>query len=53
MVSRLMINLRDPTLSRPTDIDMALATCRDGRISTFVLEDTLPTTVGSVSESNP
>lgn len=48
-----MINLRDPTLSRPADFDMALTTSRDGRVSTFVLEDTLPTTVGSVPESNP
>jgi len=53
MISRLMINLRDPTLSRPADFNMALTVSHDGRVSTFVLEDTLPTTVGSVPESNP
>jgi len=48
-----MINLRDPTLGRPADFDTALTTSHDGRISTFVLEYTLPTSAGSVPESNP
>jgi len=50
MISRLMINLRDPTLDRLADFDMALTMSHDGRISTFVLEDT---STGSVPESNP
>jgi hypothetical protein len=46
-----MINMRDPTLGRPADIDMALTTRHDGRISTIVLE-LEDTSAGSVPESN-
>lgn len=51
MISRLMINLRDPTLGRPADFDMAL-TASHGRISTIVLE-LEDTSAGSMPESNP
>jgi len=44
MVSRLMINLRDPGLHEPDDRDGAFTTTRVGYISTFVLNDVSSTT---------
>jgi len=53
MVSRIMINLHDPTLHRPTDCDETVTTSNGGCVSTVVLgEITCTTTVGTQSESN-
>jgi hypothetical protein len=46
MISRLMINLRDPTLHNPADCD---TTSHDGYVSTFVLDDMA---VATQTESN-
>jgi len=55
MVSRIMINLRDPTLCRPVDRDeVVTSTSHGGCLSTPVLDDSLyATTAGTLSESNP
>jgi len=54
MVSRIMINLRDPTLRRPVDRDEVVSTSQGGCLSTPVLDDSLnATTAGTLSESNP
>jgi len=42
MISRLMINLRDPELHEPDDRDGAFTTARAGYISTVVLDDAFP-----------
>jgi hypothetical protein len=55
MVSRIMINLRDPALQRQADLDETVTTCHGGCVSTFVVDDSLYTTTGGtlpVSESN-
>ena len=46
MISRLMINLRDPTLHKPADSDGVVTAYHAGPISTLALEDTFSTTVG-------
>ena len=43
MTSRLMINLRDPTLHKPVDSDGIVTASRPRPISTAVLEDTFIT----------
>jgi hypothetical protein len=54
MISRLMINLRDPTLHKPADCDGTVTTSHAGYVSTVVLEEIIltPTTIGSLTESN-
>lgn len=54
MVSRLMINLRDPTLHRPADCDGTITTSHAGYhdVSTVALEEIIPYTVVSLPESN-
>jgi len=52
MVSRIMINLRDPTLHEPADNDVTDTEPNAGPVSTVVLED-LSTTVGTAPEPNP
>jgi hypothetical protein len=53
MVSRIMINLRDPTLHSLAGRDETVTTSHYGRVSTLVLGDiTYTTTVGTQSESN-
>jgi hypothetical protein len=39
MISRLMINMRDPALHNPTDYDETLTTSHAGYVSTFMLDD--------------
>jgi hypothetical protein len=51
MVSRLMINLRDPTLHKPADSDGTDTASHAGPISTIVLEDTF-LSVGTAPESS-
>jgi len=47
MVSRIMINLRDPALHKPADHDETVTTAHDGCVvSTFVLDDSPYTTTG-------
>ena len=51
MVSRLMINLRDPTLQRQTDSDGTDTASYAGHVSTFFPELNTFSTVGTPSES--
>lgn len=51
MVSRLMINLRDPTLLKPADSDGSDSASHAGPISTVVLEETFPT-IGTAPETS-
>ena len=44
MISRLMINLRDPTLHKPADSDEIVSASHAGPISTVALEDIFSTT---------
>jgi hypothetical protein len=53
MVSRLMINLRDPTLHKPADGDGTDTASHAGPVSTVVLENTFSTTVETAPEHNP
>jgi hypothetical protein len=46
MVSRIMINLRDPALQRPADRHETVTTAHGGCVSTLVLDDSLCTTAG-------
>jgi hypothetical protein len=46
MVSRIMINLRDPALHRPADRDETVTTAHGGCVSTLVLDDSLYTNTG-------
>jgi hypothetical protein len=39
MISRLMINMRDPALQSPADWDGTLTTSHVGYVSTFALDD--------------
>lgn len=39
MISRLMINMRDPALHSPADLDGTLTTSHVGYVSTFVPDD--------------
>jgi len=52
MVSRIMINLRDPTLHEPADNDGTVTEPNAGPVSTVVLED-LSTTAGTAPEPSP
>ena len=55
MVSRIMINLRDPALHRQADLDETVTTSHGGCVSTLVVDDSLYTTTGGtlpVSELN-
>jgi hypothetical protein len=54
MISRLMINLRDPTLHRPADSDGTVTTSPPGYVSTVALEEIILThnTIGPLPESN-
>jgi hypothetical protein len=45
MISRLMINLRDPELHKPDDRDEALTTTHGGYISTIVLDHAYTTMI--------
>ena len=49
MISRLMINLRDPTLHNPADSDGTATSSHAGPVSTVVL-DTFSTTAGTAPE---
>jgi hypothetical protein len=51
MISRLMINLRDPTLHRPADCDGTVTTSHAGYVSTVALEEIIltPTAIGCTS----
>jgi len=51
MVSRIMINLRAPTLGNPANSDGTDTASHAGQISTVVLEDTF-LTVGTAPESS-
>ena len=53
MVSRLMINLRDPTLHKPADSDVTDTGFHAGPVSTVVLENTFSTTIDTAPEHNP
>lgn len=52
MVSRLMINLRDPMLHSPSDRDGAV-TSHVGYVSTVVLNDTSSIVLAAQTESSP
>jgi len=52
MISRLMINLRDPTLHKSADGDGIVSTSYAGPISTVVLEDTFSATSTVESEKS-
>jgi len=54
MISRLMINLREPTLHRPADCDGTVTTSHAGYVSTVAFEEIIltPNTIGPLPESN-
>ena len=52
MVSRLMINLRDPTLHKQADSDETDTASYAGHVSTVLLELNTLSMVGTPSESN-
>jgi len=52
MVSRLMINLRDPTLHRQTDSDEIDTTSYAGHVSTVLLELNTLSAAGASPENS-
>jgi hypothetical protein len=53
MISRLMINLRDPTLHSPAGCDGTVTTSHAGYVSTFMLDDTPSIRVATQTETDP
>lgn len=53
MITRLMINLRDPTIHSPVDRDGAVTTSHVGYVSTLVLDDTYSSMLAPENKSIP
>jgi len=53
MISRLMINLRDPTIHSPADRDETVTTSHVGYLSTLVLDDTHSSMLATQTKSIP
>jgi hypothetical protein len=53
MISRLMINLRDPTIHSPADRDETVTTSHVGYLSTLVLDDTYSSMLATQTKSIP
>ena len=53
MITRLMINLRDPAIHSPTDHDRTVTTSHVGYVSTLVLEGTYSSMSVTQTKSTP